>query len=105
MVGNFMFPLPVAEVDLITKIDFMQQSQIYNVQPEQELNEGQMPIDTTSSPTSAKPNVGCSASKSEIKQRRKNIKLSQKILSNKDLEKMKYRYQVVLPSLMKAGYL
>lgn len=83
----------------------MQENSITNVHPEQELNEDQMPIDTTSSNTIAKPLVGCSASKSEIKQRRKNIKLSQKILSNKDLEKMKYRYQVVLPSLMKAGYL
>ena len=39
----------------------MQQSPINNVQPEQELNNEQMPIDTTSSPTIAKPIVGSSA--------------------------------------------
>lgn len=46
----------------------MEQSSITNVQPEQKLNEEQMPIDTTSSPTNAKPIVGCSASKSDALQ-------------------------------------
>ena len=40
----------------------MEQSSINNVQPEQKLNNEQMTIDTTSSPTIAKPIVGCSAS-------------------------------------------
>jgi hypothetical protein len=43
----------------------MEESLINNVQPEQELNNGQMPIDTTSIPTIAKPIVGCSASSFE----------------------------------------
>jgi hypothetical protein len=62
----FEFRQSVAEVDFFTKIDFMQQSSINNVQPEQELNNEQMPIDTTSSPTNAKPIVGCSASSPKV---------------------------------------
>jgi len=43
----------------------MGNSQINKVELEQKLNSEQMPINTTVSPTIAKPHVGCSASLSE----------------------------------------
>lgn len=46
----------------------MEQSPINNVQPEQQQNSEQKPIDTTVSPTIAKPIVGCSAITHKIRQ-------------------------------------